>query len=58
MDDKNVKLFENKRIHTAWDAEKQAWLFSVVDVVSVLTESAYAAKCQRLLGSYEKSFEG
>jgi len=39
MDDNNVKLFENKRIRTAWDEEKQEWYFSVVDVVGVLTDS-------------------
>ena len=38
MDDKNIKLFENKRIRTAWDEEEQEWYLSVVDVVSILTE--------------------
>jgi hypothetical protein len=37
MGDKDVKLFENKRVRTAWDEEKQDWYFSVVDVVEVLT---------------------
>jgi len=37
MVDKDVKLFENKRVRTAWDEEKQDWYFSVVDVVEVLT---------------------
>jgi hypothetical protein len=40
MDDKNVKLFESKRIRTAWDEEKQDWYFSVLDVVGVLTDQA------------------
>ena len=33
----NIQLFENKRIRTAWDEEKEGWYFSVVDVVAVLT---------------------
>ena len=33
-----IQLFENKRIRTAWDAEKEEWYFSVVDVVAVLTD--------------------
>jgi len=37
-DNKNIKLFENKRVRTAWDEEKEEWLFSIVDVVSVLTD--------------------
>lgn len=33
----NIQLFENKRIRTAWDEEAQEWYFSVVDVVSILS---------------------
>ena len=33
-----IQLFENKRIRTAWDEEKEEWYFSVVDVVAVLTD--------------------
>ena len=33
-----VQLFEDKRIRTAWDEEKEEWYFSVVDVVAVLTD--------------------
>ena len=35
-----MQLFEDKRIRTAWDEEGQEWYFSVVDVVSVLTDQA------------------
>ena len=38
MDENNIQLFEDKRIRTAWDEENEEWLFSVVDVVAVLTE--------------------
>ena len=34
----NIQLFEDKKIRTAWDVEKEEWYFSVVDVVGVLTE--------------------
>ena len=33
-----IQLFENKRIRTAWDEEKEEWYFSVVDVIGVLTD--------------------
>ena len=33
-----IRLFEDKRIRTAWDEEKEEWYFSIVDVVGVLTE--------------------
>ncbi len=38
MSENNIQLFENKRVRTAWDAEKEEWLFSIVDVIGVLTE--------------------
>ena len=34
----NFQIFEDKRIRTAWDEEREEWYFSVVDVVAVLTE--------------------
>ena len=33
-----IQLFEDKRIRTAWDEEKEEWYFSVVDVIAVLTD--------------------
>ena len=33
-----IQLFENQRIRTAWDEEKEEWYFSVVDVIAVLTD--------------------
>lgn len=32
-----IQLFEDKRIRTAWDEEKEEWLFSIVDVGEVLS---------------------
>jgi len=37
-DSDRIQLFENKRIRTAWNEEKEEWYFSVVDVIAVLTE--------------------
>ncbi|MBQ3509966.1 MAG: Bro-N domain-containing protein [Peptococcaceae bacterium] len=33
-----IQIFEEKRIRTAWDEEKEEWYFSIVDVVAVLTD--------------------
>ena len=33
-----IHLFDNQRIRTAWDEEKEEWYFSIVDVVAVLTD--------------------
>lgn len=44
-----LKLFENNKIRTAWDSEKEEWYFSIVDVVAVLTGSADAAAYWRKL---------
>ena len=45
----NIQIFENKRIRTAWDEEKEEWFFSVVDVVAVLTDSKDPAAYWRKL---------
>jgi len=38
--DKNaIRLFEDKKIRTAWNAEEEEWYFSIVDVLAVLTGS-------------------
>ncbi|MBE7032792.1 MAG: hypothetical protein E7406_01010 [Ruminococcaceae bacterium] len=34
-----IQIFEDKKIRTAWNEETEEWYFSVVDVVSVLTDS-------------------
>ncbi len=38
-DNNAVQLFEDKQIRTAWDAEQEEWYFSIVDVISVLTDT-------------------
>lgn len=38
MQNDRIQLFEDKRIRTAWDEEKEEWYFSVIDVVAVLTD--------------------
>ena len=35
-----IQLFEDQKIRVAWDAAREEWYFSIVDVVSVLTDSA------------------
>ena len=44
-----IQLFEDKRIRTAWDEEKEEWYFSIVDVVGVLTDSVDPAAYWRKL---------
>ena len=34
-----IKLFEQAKIRTVWDEDREKWFFSVVDVIAVLTES-------------------
>ena len=37
-DNSSIQLFEDQKIRTAWDAEKEEWYFAIVDVI--LTDSA------------------
>jgi hypothetical protein len=34
-----IKIFEDKKVRTLWDAEQEKWYLSIVDVVAVLTDS-------------------
>ena len=33
-----IQLFEEKKVRTVWDEEKQEWFFSIVDVCGILTD--------------------
>ncbi len=39
--DNELKLFEDKKIRVKWDEQQEKWYFSVVDVISVLTDNDY-----------------
>ena len=39
-----IKIFEEKKVRTIWDSEAERWYFSIVDVVSVLTDSTDGRK--------------
>ncbi len=36
----SIKLFQERTIRSAWNAEEELWYFSLVDIVAVLTDSA------------------
>ena len=40
MSNDQLQRFEDQPIRTVWDEETEEWYFSVVDVVSVLTDQA------------------
>lgn len=35
----SIRFFNDQEIRAAWDEDDNRWLFSVVDVIAVLTES-------------------
>ena len=37
----NIKMFEERKVRTEWDAEKDDWWFSVVDIIGILTDNNY-----------------
>jgi len=39
-----IKIFEDKKVRTLWDAEQEKWYLSIVDVVAILTDSANPRK--------------
>lgn len=34
-----IKIFEDKKVRTLWDADKEKWYFSIIDVIEALTGS-------------------
>jgi hypothetical protein len=35
----SIKIFEDKKVRTLWDGERELWFFAIVDVIKVLTDS-------------------
>jgi hypothetical protein len=35
----SIKVFEDKKVRSLWDAEQEKWYISIVDVIGILTES-------------------
>lgn len=42
-----IKLFQDKKIRSAWDSEKEEWFFSIVDVVGALTDQPDYQKARK-----------
>ena len=57
--DNEIKLFEDNKIRSVWDNEKEKWYFSVVDVVGALTDSPnprdYWYRVKKRMSEEEKS---
>jgi len=45
----SIKLFENSKVRSVWDAEQEKWYISIVDVIEILTESVSPAAYWRKL---------
>lgn len=52
-----IQLFEEKQVRSVWDAEKEKWFFSIVDVVGILTESPNPRKYWSVLKTRLKTEE-
>ena len=48
-ENRSTKLFEEKQIRTVWDEKEEKWYFSIVDVVSVLTDQPDFYNCCALI---------
>lgn len=45
----SLQLFEESKLRTLWDEDQEKWYFSIVDTISVLTESVAPAAYWRKL---------
>lgn len=37
---RDLKIFEEKKVRSEWDAEKEIWYISVIDIIEILTDSS------------------
>lgn len=44
-----IQIFNDRKVRTVWDSEKEEWYFSVIDVVGVLTDSTDPSTYWRVL---------
>lgn len=44
-----IQIFNDRKVRTVWDSEKEEWYFSVIDVVGVLTDSTDPSRYWRVL---------
>ena len=42
----NIKIFEDKNVRSHYDAEKEIWFFSIVDIVGILTVQPTIARAR------------
>ena len=42
-----IKLFDTQQVRAEWDAEQEKWWFSVVDIVTILTEHPSYTKARK-----------
>lgn len=42
----NIKLFEDKKVRSHYDADKEIWFFSIVDIVGILTDQPNIARAR------------
>ena len=50
-----LKIFDSKKVRTAWDDEQEKWYFSVVDVVQILTDQSDFQKSRNYWKVLKKS---
>ena len=49
-----IKIFEEKKVRTLWDAELEKWYFSIIDVIEILTDSP---KTKKILECFKNKTE-
>ena len=42
----SIKIFEDTKVRSIWNGENEKWYFSIIDIISILTEQAEYKKAQ------------
>ena len=46
-----IRLFQDQKVRVQWDEEKEKWIFSIVDIIRILTDSPNPRKYWSVLKS-------
>ncbi len=46
MSNQNIILFEDRKVRSYWDAQKETWYFSIVDIVGILSDQPTVDKAR------------
>jgi hypothetical protein len=55
MENNTIKIFDDRKVRTIWDADMEKWYLSIVDTIAVLTDQPESKKILECIKNKVKS---